>query len=122
MKKEKVSFIKSKKGQSILEFVISMGVIFLIFFFVIQLIFVSGSKMYIHHHLYESLFCIAKGNSKLKCKQEMLKKIKKFVIWGNFESIYLQGRRQKWTGLLIWKLKPWKLQLKRTLTIPEDLL
>ena len=116
------SMYKQTKGQALIEFAVSIGVGFLLFFFVLQLIFVSGVKMYIHHHLYMALFCMAQGIPSIQCRQNMIKQIKKFVVWGNFKRIFLTGASNHWKGDVIWKLKPWRIQIKRTLKIPEDLL
>ena len=113
---------KQKKGQALLEFTVSIGTGFLLFFLVLQLIFVSGAKMYIHHYLYRALFCMAQGNASAQCRQNMIQQIKKFVVWGNFEKVLLTGTSNRWKGDVIWTLKPWKIKLIRTLKIPEDLL
>ena len=113
---------KKQQGQALLEFAVSVGISFLLFFFVLQLIFVSGAKMYIHHHLYTALFCMAQGKPSAQCQKNMMKQIEKFVVWGNFERVLLTGTSNLWKGDVIWTLKPWKIKLKRTLKIPEDLL
>ena len=119
---EKRFMYRQKKGQALIEFAVSIGVSCLLFFFILQFIFISGVKMYIHHHLYIALFCMAQGNSSTQCRQNMIKQIKKFVIWGNLKKVFLTGTSNHWKGDVIWKLKPWKIQLKRTLKVPEDLL
>ena len=113
---------KKQQGQALLEFAVSIGFSFLLFFFVLQLIFVSGAKLYIHHHLYMALFCTAQGSPLAQCRQNMIQQIKKFVVWGHFEKVLLTGTSNQWKGDIIWTLKPWKIKLKRTLKIPEDLL
>lgn len=113
---------QTSKGQSVLEFMMSMGVVFFISFFALNFIFAAASKMYIHHYLNESLLCMAKGNRALKCKKEMKKNIRRFVVWGKLTNIQLIQGRRKWTGSLVWKLHSWAVPFKRTLALPKDLL
>lgn len=115
--------MKTKKGQVVIEGIAGMGTLIGLFFFVLLVYFYLGSHLWIHHHLYESLFCAAKEYSIDFCKNKSLNQTKKLVFLGEFRNFKLVKKGRTWQGSLDWDLdfvKPFHFE--RRLTIPTDLL
>ena len=110
----------NKKGQAVLEFIVLLSMFLFIVFSVFQVSWLLGVRSYFNQQLYKSLFCMAKGYTKVHCKKEIRRKSRFVLFWGQLKNIHLKGDKKKWTGSL--EIQPWNIKLKRTLQIPEDLL
>lgn len=109
-----------KKGQAILEFIVLLSIYVFVIFSVFQISWILGVRSYLNQQLYESLFCMAKGNTEAHCKKEIRRKSSFVLFWGKIKNIHLKGDKKKWIGSL--EIQPWNIKLKRILQIPEDLL
>lgn len=113
---------KLKRGQSILEFVVLALPLSVVLFFIFQSVFIMAGRSYFDHLLYESLFCMARGKSVFYCKNSLIKNGEFFLKGSQLKNIQLTEFNKKYSGSLIWRVKPWRIQLKKTLKVPEDLL
>ena len=105
-----------------MECVILMIPLGVFLFLSFQTAFVLGGGVYLDHHLYRSLLCMAQGESAIGCKRKLIKKSSLFFLKSGFKNIQLKKEGQRYFGSLLWNGGLWKLRLKRTLKIPEDLL
>ena len=114
------------KGQAVIELLVIWSVLMMTFLLSFQWMMAIGTRAYIHQKLYESLFCVAKGYSKSHCQKNLKTKVKRILAWGKIKHIQWRKKERKesvqWTGSLLWEFYIWNLHVKRTLTIPEDLL
>ena len=120
-RKEKL-FFNFKRGQGVLESCLAALPVFFLLFFSFQFIFVMAGKIYLDHQLYEALLCVSKGVSKETCEWNLRKKSRTFLSAGSKLSVWLDGSTRGGRASALWEVKPWKIQFKKTILIPEDLL
>ena len=120
-RKEKL-FFNFKRGQGVLEGSLAALPVFFLLFFTFQFVFLTAGKIYLDHQLYEALLCLSKGGLKAVCERTLRKNSRVFLLAGNKLSIWMKGNARGGKAGALWEVKPWKIQFKKDIRIPEDLL
>lgn len=93
--------LKKINGQAMMEAVIAMtlGIATLI----ICLFLFHGyvRKIWVDHHLYQSLICVAKREEIQNCKKILIQRVKHFLWLGKLKKIQLKGKGNQWKGIVI---------------------
>ena len=111
-----------KRGQGILEAAAAMLVLALLFAFVFMSVWILTANQYLEHSLHGALLCLAQGRPRSACEQELFEKSRFVLASDKIKKLRLRGRGEKFSGVLIWEVRPWEFSLKRDFEIPKDLL
>ena len=107
-----------RRGLGVLEFILVFNISALLLGTVLKLCFMFWVKSQAQHGLYTALLCRAKGYTEGECKR----KVFQMDLFQNYKSIELEKTGNKYRGKIIVEGFLWKIELRRTLRIPEDLL
>ena len=108
--------MKTKKGQALTEALMAGPVVIACFVLCIGLFHGYTQQLWIDHQLYQSLICLAKGESQSRCAKTMKQKIKAFLWIGKLKNIKLYKQEEKWSGSFTWETPWWKIPFKKSIT------
>ena len=109
----------SKKGQSLIEFMIlSLALISLIKGILI-LFWIFISLIWIEHHLYQGLICSAQQKNINFCKNLSLQQIKKLNHLGVIKSLKLTHFKKHWKGEAQWHFYKQNFFIRQSLSLPH---
>ena len=111
-----------KRGQGVLEAVISMFALALLLSFIFIGVWILTANQYLEHSLHSALICAAEGRPRPLCEQRLFEKSRFVLAKGKIKKLRLRERGSRFSGVLVWEVHPWEFSLKRDFEIPKDLL
>ena len=109
--------LNKKSGQALIETLLILPLICACFSVCLLSFHVHAQYLWMDHHLYQALICLAKG--KKDCKDNMTKKIKSFLWAGSLNNIQFKTTENKWSGTFTWQTFLWKIPFKKHLKLGE---
>ena len=109
----------TKKGQAVVEALISLPLIFTCLILCLLFFYIHIQHTWTDHHLYQALICMAQGQTKEECKNQLIKNTKSFMYLGYIKNIQL-GKNlilSQWKGRLTYEGWFWKMDLKKQLNL-----
>ncbi len=119
-----MNFIKIKcSGQAVLETLVALPLATSCFVLCFLFFHLHAQYLWMDHHLYQSLVCLAKGKNKADCENQMERKIKKFLWAGKLKDIQFHKKGEKqWKGSFTWSAPFWRVRLTETLNLKKEVL
>ena len=107
------------KGQAVVEALISLPMIFTCLMLCLLFFYVHIQHTWADHHLYQALICMAQGQAKEKCKNQLIKNTKVFMRLGRLKNIQLRKSLMfsQWKGRLTYEGLFWKMDLTKQLNL-----
>lgn len=113
---------KRSSGQVLGETLVLLPLVGLCFIFCLLFFHVHAQHLWMDHQLYQSLICLAKGQPKRHCENQMEKKIANFLWTGKLQNIQLYKKQNEWKGSFIWNTRFWKIQFRQRLHLKKGVL
>ena len=104
----------ANKGQTIIEALLVLPLAGACFIVCLLFFHVYAQYLWMDHHLYQALICLAKEGH--NCKDNMTQKIKSFLDIGQLKNIQFKITENKWSGSFIWETSFWTIPLKKNLS------
>ena len=117
-----LNILKTTSGQALIETLILLPLVCSCFILSLLFFHVHAQQLWIDHQLYQSLICLAKGKTKINCKNQMEKKIKTFLWIGKLKNIQLYKGENEWRGLFTWETGFWQIQFRKKFELGRELL
>lgn len=102
--KNNSKYSHSQKGQVLIEFIFSFILLIKFIIFLITLIYYFLAKLWISHHLHNSLICISSEHSIAYCKSKYQEKIIKNLPWGKLKKFNIIKTKNFINGKIVFTL------------------
>ena len=110
--------LKQKSGQAVVEMVIGLPLVAVCLMVTLLFFQLQAQRLWLDYQLYQSLICLARGETKIHCKRNLHKQSKYFLWMGRLTDVHLyKGGQNQWTGTLTWKGLYWNLHFKKNLNL-----
>lgn len=112
-----MKILNKKSGQALIEALLVLPLVCASFSVCLLFFHVHAQYLWMDHHLYQALICLAKG--KKDCKDNMTKNIKSFLWVGQLNDIQFKTTENKWSGTFTWQTLFWKISFRKNLKLGE---
>ncbi len=113
---------KRPSGQALGETLVLLPLAVSCFILCFLFFHVHAQHLWMDHQLYQSLVCLAKGQTKPHCENQMEKKIETFLWTGRLQNIQFYKKENEWKGSFIWNTKFWRIQFRQKLQLKKGVL
>ncbi len=94
---------RKQSGQAIGELMILLPSISSIFIFCFLFFYIFTQHLWMDHHLYQSLICLAEGETQARCKNRFREKTNPFLFIGKITNLKFHENKWQWKGSFIWE-------------------
>ncbi|MCB0365494.1 MAG: hypothetical protein H6624_19530 [Bdellovibrionaceae bacterium] len=112
--------LPNQAGTSLLESTLILSMLIPVFSLGFGISVVAGLKSIGHQALYESLICIAQGETPHHCERQLKMQLRRIIVWGRCENLRLHRGPYTIRGDLTWSFGS-QLRLKLRHQIPRRL-
>ena len=95
--------LKKIKGQAMMEAMIAMPLGMAVLIICLFWFHAYVRKIWVEHHLYQSLICVARREGIQNCKNVLIQRVQNFLWLGKLKKIQLKGGGNQWNGRVITK-------------------
>lgn len=110
---------KRERGSTTVE---TVGILLFVFMAISALLFVAYvifAMGWIRFQSEQGLYCMAEGRFRFSCTREVKKNLNAFLPsrWTDRLDVNLSGDDQEWSSRIVWKIKGFKIDIRRELSI-----
>ena len=109
---------KNKKGQSLIEALVTIISLLLIFKIVALTFLLLSNSLWIKYQLYKFLICKEQGRSVIYCERNLLQRFKQFLPIGELSGISVGAQGKKKEAHIKWEIYQINMRIKESITLP----